>query len=333
MDRFESMRIFAKVVELNSFTRAADSLGLQRSTVSVMIQKLEAHLQIRLLQRTTRRLNITPEGRDYHQHCLRILGQLDETQDMLTSTGNGLRGRLRVQMPTALGRLVVLPHIDRFRERYPDVNIAIALDDRPDHWLDDDLDCSIQTGVPENVDAVQRKVGEVFAMTAASPAYLQRYGTPLRIDDLSRHVAVQCLLPSTDSGPAFQFEIDGAPGQVSMKLALATSDMEACALCSANGAGLIQAPRFVLAPYLESGVLEEVLAQWRPRAQPLVAVYPQRRHVTLKARMFVDWIAELLEADPSMSGPLPDRTRATDVTARSTTYAPGEVSTQTVQRP
>ena len=333
MDRFESMRIFAKVVELNSFTRAADSLGLQRSTVSVMVQKLEAHLQIRLLQRTTRRLNITPEGRDYHEHCLRILGQLDETQDMLTSTGNGLRGRLRVQMPTAIGRLVVLPHIDRFRDRYPDVNLVIGLDDRPDHWIDDDLDCSIQTGAPESMDAVQRKVGELSLMTAASPAYLQRYGRPLCIDDLSRHVAVQCLPASTDSGPAFRFEIDGAPVDIDMKLALATSDMEACALCSANGAGLIQAPRFVLAPYVESGALEEVLAQWRPRPQPLVAVYPRRRHVTLKARTFVDWIAELFEQDPSLPGPLPDRTRGTDVTARSTTCAPGEVLTQTVQGP
>jgi LysR family transcriptional regulator for bpeEF and oprC len=330
MDRFESMRIFAKVVELNSFTRAADSLGIQRSTVSVMVKKLEAHLQIRLLQRTTRRLNITPEGRDYHQHCLRILGQLDETQDMLTSTGNGLRGRLRVQMPAAIGRLVVLPHIDRFRERYPDVDLVIGLDDRPDQWIDD-LDCSLQTGVPESADAIQSKVGQLPAMTAASPAYLQRYGTPLYIDDLSRHVAVQCQPASTDSGPAFQFEIDGASVDVNMNVALATSDMEACALCSANGAGLIQAPRFVLAPYFESGALEEVLAQWRPRPRPLVAVYPRRRHVTLKARMFVDWIAELFEGCPSMREPLPDQARATEVTARSTTCVPDEVLTQTVR--
>jgi LysR family transcriptional regulator for bpeEF and oprC len=329
MDRFESMRIFAKVVELNSFTRAADSLGLQRSTVSVMVQKLEAHLQIRLLQRTTRRLNITPEGRDYHQHCLRILMQLDETQDMLTSTGNGLRGRLRVQMPTAIGRLVVLPHIGRFRERYPDVNLVIGLNDRLDHWMDDDLDCSIQTGVPESMDAVQRKVGESSTMTAASPAYLQRYGTPLCIDDLGRHVAVHCLPASTGNGLGFRFEIDGAPVEVDVKVALATSDMEACALCSANGAGLIQAPRLVLAPYLESGVLEEVLAPWRPRSQPVVAVFPGSRQVTLKSRMFVDWIAELFEGCPSMRKPLPDRTRANTVTARSTTCAPGEVSTQT----
>jgi DNA-binding transcriptional LysR family regulator len=127
----------------------------------------------------------------------------------------------------------------------------------------------------------------------------------------------------------FRFEIDGAPVEVDVKRALATSDMEGCALCSANGAGLMQAPRFVLASYFESGALEEVLAQWRPRPQPLVAVYPRRRHVTLKARMFVDWIAELFEAGPPMPGPLPDLTRVTAVTARSMTYAPDEVLTQT----
>lgn len=319
MDRFESMQIFAKVVELNSFSRAADSLGLQRSTVSIMVKKLEAHLQILLLQRTTRRLNITPEGRDYYQHCLRILAQLDETEDMLTSTGNGLRGRLRVKMPASIGRLVVLPRIDRFHGKYPDVDLVIGLDDRPVDRIDeDDLDCSIQTDIPQNTDAIQRKVGQLHAMTAASPDYLRRYGIPRCIDDLRRHVAVQCLRTSSGEESIFRFEIDGAAVKVNMDVALATSDMEACALCSANGLGLIQAPRFVLAPYLESGALEEVLAQWQPPAQPVVAVYPRRRHVTLKARMFVEWIAELFEECPPMREPVLDRTWATPVNTRST---------------
>jgi DNA-binding transcriptional LysR family regulator len=134
----------------------------------------------------------------------------------------------------------------------------------------------------------------------------------------------------------FRFEIDGAPVEVDVNVALATSDMEACALCSANEAGLIQAPRLVRAPYIESGELEEVLAPWRPRSQPIVAVFPRRRHVTLNTRMFVGWIAELFEGCVSMREPLPDQTRATEITARSTTSrsttcVPDEGLTQTAR--
>ncbi len=296
MDRFESMQIFAKVVELNSFARAADALGIQRSTVSIMVKKLEAHLQIRLLQRTTRRLDLTAEGKDYYHHCLRILAQLDETEDLLASAGNGLRGRLRVQMPAAVGRLIVLPRIGGFRERYPGLELAIGLNDRPVYRLEDDLDCTLQTGAPDDPDAIQRKVGELRWMTAASPDYLRQRGEPLTVGDLTQHVAIRWTTGAADHRAGFRFDVDGHPKEISMITALATSDVEACASCSANGAGLIQAPWFVLAPYLEAGTLVEVLPRCRPRAQSIVAVYPHRRHVTLKARMFVEWMAELFEA-------------------------------------
>jgi LysR family transcriptional regulator for bpeEF and oprC len=310
MDRFESMQVFTKVVDLHSFSRAADSLGLQRSAVTKMVRKLEAHLQTQLLRRTTRSLDVTTEGTEYYHHCLRILSRLDETEDMFTSIGNRVRGRLRVQMPAAIGRLCVLPAIERFRERFPEVDLMIGLDDRPFQQIDDDLDCSIQTGLVLSAAAVQRKVGEIQMLTAASPTYLRRNGEPLNIKDLITHYAIH-RFPSTGEDVAhFLFEVNGNPVETKMRASLAMSDVEGCVSCSVDGMGLVQAPQFILEPYLKSGALLEVLNRWRPRPSPVIATYPDRRDVPLKARMFVEWIAELFEGSLSLTGDQSDLDQA-----------------------
>jgi LysR family transcriptional regulator for bpeEF and oprC len=298
MDRFQSMQVFAKVVELNSFSRAADALHLPRSTVSVIVRKLEAYLRACLMQRTTRRLNLTPEGEEYYRYCMRILAEISESEELLVSAQNGPRGRLYVQMSTAPGRLVVLPAIDDFRKRFPDLELVIGLDDQPVHLSHETLDCAIRMGEPEDPGVIQRRLGNLQIVTAGSPDYLFRYGEPQRVEDLQQHLAVQCLSHSTEKIANFMFDINGDAVEVGMRAALSISDAEACAICSVQGMGLTQAPRFILARYLNSGALVEVLSQWRPRPMRVAAIYPRNRPVALKARVFVEWVSELFEKCP-----------------------------------
>jgi LysR family transcriptional regulator for bpeEF and oprC len=301
MDRFQSMQVFAKVVELNSFAKAADALRLPRSTVSIIVGKLEAHLRIRLMQRTTRRLSLTPEGADYYRDCIRILAEIDEAEDLFSSVPNKPRGRLHLQMPTTLGRLVVVPRLADFRKQFPDIELMIALDDGQHQPTHESVECVIRFEEPDEGKGVRRRLGEVPLLTACSPDYLGRYGEPHRVEDLQQHRAVQCFSRRSKKVTNFMFDINGDSVEVAMSATLAISDEEACGMCSARGAGLVQAPRFVLAHYMESGELVEVLSKWRPRPIPVTAVYPRNRHVSFRARVFVEWVAELFEECPLLS--------------------------------
>ncbi|MFM0477041.1 LysR substrate-binding domain-containing protein [Paraburkholderia strydomiana] len=301
MDRFQSMQVFAKVVELNSFAKAADALRLPRSTVSIIVGKLEAYLRIRLMQRTTRRLSLTPEGADYYRDCIRILAEIDEAEDLFSSAPNRPRGRLHLQMPTTLGRLVVVPRLDDFRKQFPDIELVIALDDGQRHPTHESVECAIRFEEPDDGNGVRRRLGDVPLLTACSPDYLRRYGEPHRVEDLQQHRSVQCFSRRSKKVTNFMFDINGDAVEVGMSATLAISDEEACGMCSARGAGLVQAPRFVLAKYMESGELVEVLSKWRPRPIPVIAVYPRNRHVSLRARVFVEWVAELFEKCPLLS--------------------------------
>ncbi|CAB3810861.1 LysR family transcriptional regulator [Paraburkholderia fynbosensis] len=304
MDRFQSMQVFAKVVELNSFSKAADALRLPRSTVSIIVGKLEAYLRIRLMQRTTRRLSLTPEGAQYYRDCIRILAGIDEAEDLFSSAPNRPRGRLHVQMPTTLGRLVVVPRLDDFHKQFPDIELVIELDDGQPHPTHESVECSIRFEEPDEGNGVSRRLGDVPRITACSPDYLRRYGEPQRVEDLQQHRSVQCFSRRSKKVTNFMFDIDGDSVEVGMSAMLAISDEEACGMCSARDAGLVQAPGFVLAQYMESGQLVEVLSKWRPRPIPVIAVYPHNRHVSLRARVFVEWLAGLFEDCPLLSSEL-----------------------------
>ncbi|MGF6507763.1 LysR family transcriptional regulator [Paraburkholderia sp. 32] len=301
MDRFQAMQVFTKVVEMKSFSRAADALDLPRASPTIIIKKLEAHLQVRLMQRTTRRLNLTPEGAEYYERCVRILAEIDETEDLLVNTGKGPRGRLRVDMPASIGRLIVMPRIEEFRERFPNVNLMIGFGDKRVDLIQEGVDCAIRVGELEDSSLVARRLGNLLTLTAASPEYIRRFGEPRRIEDLEQHLAVHYFSSRTGRITNFSFEKGDGSTDVKMTGALSVNDADAYVMCGVSGAGLIQAPRFMLAPYLQSGELVEILADWKPRTMPIAAVYPHNRHLAPKVRVFVEWIAELFDKCPLMS--------------------------------
>jgi len=208
MDRLQAMKVFTRVVETNSFSRAADTLDLPRASVTTIIQNLEAHLKVRLLQRTTRRLSLTPDGAAYYERCVRILADIEETESSLSHAQRAPRGRLRVDMPSALGKLVVMPKIDEFYERYPDIELMVGFGDKPVDLIQEGVDCVIRIGTLQDSSLVARRIGVFQRVTVASPLYLEQHGTPETIEDLQDHVAVNYFLGRTGRVVDLTFGVD-----------------------------------------------------------------------------------------------------------------------------
>jgi LysR family transcriptional regulator for bpeEF and oprC len=295
MDRFQAMQVFTRVVEMSSFSRAADALNIPHASATTLIKKLEAHLNVRLLQRTTRKLNLTPEGAQYYAHCVRILAEIENSEHAVSQSAQGPKGILRLDMPGTLGRRLIMPRLAAFRERYPDIELMIGFSDRPVDLIQEGIDCAIRVGELADSTLIARKLASLDQVTAASPDYLAQHGRPQSLDVLHRHRAVRYFSHRTGRTLDLVFDDGNQHREVKVPSMLSFNDAEACILAAVEGAGLIQSSRFLLAPYLRCGGLTEVLAHLPPPSLPISVVYPQNRHLAPKVRVFVDWIAEVFD--------------------------------------
>ena len=258
MDRFQAMQVFVRVVDANSFTRAADSLSLPRTTVTTIIQNLERLLGVRLLNRTTRRIGLTPDGAGYYQHCVRILADVEETEACFQEAALRLKGRLRIDVPTCIGRLILIPSLCDFHDKYPDVELVLGLGDRPVDMVQEAVDCVIRAGDLEDSSLVARRIGTLQTVTCASPTYVARHGMPQTIEDLRDHHAVHYFSSRSGRNCPWDFKIDGKHQEVDMRGTVAVNEAGAYLDCGLKGFGLIQTPRYMALPYLQSGELIEV---------------------------------------------------------------------------
>jgi LysR family transcriptional regulator, regulator for bpeEF and oprC len=302
MDRLQAMQTFVKVVEMNSFSRAADSLGMPRASATTTIKNLEAYLKINLMHRTTRRLNLTPEGAQYYELCVRVLSDIEECEHALTKTGKGPRGQLRVDMPGSIGRLIVAPRIMEFRNQYPDIDLVIGFVDRSASLAHSTVDCTIRSGHLHDSSFISRPLGEVKMVMAASADYLERHGHPRSVAELEGHYAVHYYSNSTGRVVAHNLVIDDVPREVKMKRSLVLSDVEAYVTCGLAGAGIIQAPGFLLQNHLDEARLIELLPQWKPLPIQVSAQYAPDKHLAGKVRVFVEWVAGLFNACDGIDG-------------------------------
>ncbi|HLU00224.1 MAG TPA: LysR family transcriptional regulator [Burkholderiaceae bacterium] len=301
MDRFQAMQIFTRVVDANSFSHAADSLGLPRSTVSSTVQRLEQTLGVRLLNRTTRRLSLTPDGAAYYERCTQLLAELEDIETSFRDVTRGPRGRLRVEMKASIGRLILVPALCDFHTRYPDIKLAIGMSDRPVDMVRDAIDCAIRVGELKDSSLIARRIGSFESITCAAPSYIESYGEPLTIEDLDEHHAVHYFSERTGRIVDWSFMVDGQQRDVQVKGMVSVDDGEAYVKCGLKGFGMIQAPRYMVAPFIASGELKEVLAEWTPPPLPISVVYLHNRHLSPKVRVFVDWVSELFQNCPLMS--------------------------------
>lgn len=302
MDRFQAMQVFTAVVDANSFTRAADNLNLPRTTVTTLIQGLESLLRVRLLNRTTRRISLTPDGAAYYERCVRILAEIDETEASFHNVTRGPQGRLRIDMSPSIGRLLLLPNLCDFYIRYPDIELVIGMSDRPVDMVQEAVDCVIRIGELQDSSMVARRIGTFQAVTCGSPLYFERHGVPQNIADLQHHKSVHYFSSRTGRTIDWDFMVDGVATEVKMAGKLSVNDGDAYVASALQGFGLVQAPLYMIQPYLDDGRLIEVLSQWKPVPMPISVVYLHNRHLSPKVRAFVDWVAELFATCPMNKG-------------------------------
>ncbi|MFL9865534.1 LysR family transcriptional regulator [Paraburkholderia fungorum] len=302
MDRLQAMQVFTRVVDTNSFTRAAETLDLPRASVTTIIQNLEAFLGTRLMHRTTRRLSLTPDGAAYYERCVRILADVEETEASFQSGNKKPHGKLRIDMPGSIGRLLVIPSLCEFHTRYPDIDLQLGLTDRPVDLLQEGVDCVVRVGALQDSSLVARRIGLFEGVTCAAPDYIERAGMPASLEDLDNHKAVNYFSSRTGRTIDWAFMVDGKEIEVKMKGIVSVNDADAYVTCGLEGFGLIQPALFMVLPHLRSGQLVEVLPELKPLPMPISAVYPHSRHLSPKVRVFVDWIAELFDRCPLLSG-------------------------------
>ncbi|TDV09458.1 LysR family transcriptional regulator [Paraburkholderia caballeronis] len=302
MDRFLAMQVFTRVVDASSFTRAAEALDMPRGSVTTTIQHLEAWLGVRLMNRSTRRLSLTPDGAAYYERCVRILADIEETEANFQSGSGSPRGKLRIAMPGSIGRLLVIPSLSAFHARYPDLDVQLDLTERAVDLLQEGVDCAVRVGALKDSSLVGRRLGLLDGVTCASPDYLKREGCPRALDDLAHHYCVGYCPHRGARAPSLSFLVRREEVEVKMNDSLSVNDSDAYVACGLEGFGIIQPPRVVALGHLRTGALVEVLPELRPAPAPVSIVYLRGRHLPPKVRVFVDWIADLFERCPLLNG-------------------------------
>jgi LysR family transcriptional regulator, regulator for bpeEF and oprC len=293
MNKLEAMQVFVRVVETGAMTRAADSLQMPKATATTLIQQLEASLGVKLLNRTTRSVSVTTDGAAYYPRCVAILAQIRETEESLAHHHAAPSGRLRVDAPTLIARLVIVPALPAFFARYPDIDLQLGSSERRADLIEEGIDCAVWSGELEDSTLVARRVGQLYFGTCASPAYLGAHGQPHHPHDLNQHRCINHFSPRTGKMFEWVFAKNDVRIQTALRGSIALDDENSYLAAAESGLGIAQIPAFVLKEALERGTLDLVLGDWFAEPAPLNVVYPQNRHLSSKIRVFVDWIAEL----------------------------------------
>ncbi|HWK37255.1 LysR family transcriptional regulator [Sphingomonas sp.] len=291
MDRIDLFRIFVRVVDSASFTRAAEISGVSRSSVSMAVQALEARVGARLINRTTRRVAPTQDGLALYERCRRVLADVEEAENLFRP-GEAPRGQLRVDLPGRIGRLVVAPRLPAFLDRYPGIDVVLGVTDRAINLIEEAADCVLRIGPLADSSMTARGIGVLELINVASPAYLARHGVPGTPDDLGAHRMVLYASPSTGRVEAFEWVAEGETHSRAVAGRVTVNSAEAYIACCVAGLGIIQIPAYDVQAELDRGELVEVLPDFRAAPMPMTLLFPHRRYLPRRARVFADWLAE-----------------------------------------
>jgi len=294
MDKLESMQVYVCVVDTHSFARAAEVLGLPRSTVSRVIKALEAYLGIQLLQRTTRKLSVTADGRRYYDECKNLLANIAAMESSFPGRSAQPKGRFKVGMPQSLARHCILPRLPDFLRHYPDLELILCSSDNVEDIIQEGYDCAIRTGrIDDSTTLVARPLANFTWVILASPTYIARHGKPETVNDLERHHAVGYLNHRTGRTIEWLFTLDDGDCAIRMKETLAVDDTDAYIQAGVEGLGLIRVASYLAAPYLKSGALVPCMGNLSFDL-PLSLVYPQNRYLPPSVRAFYTWSRAVL---------------------------------------
>lgn len=298
MDKLESLHVFCRVVELNSFSRAADQLQLSNASITNHIAGLESHFGVRLLNRTTRKLSLTDDGRSCYERALRLLGEMTELEDALQGARLKPKGILRIDIPTAIGRIYIAPALPRFAALYPELSLRVHVTDRDLDIVDEQADVVIRMGELKDSNMVARLIYQSRSICCAAPAYLARHGTPVTPQELAQHTCLGFIQPNSREIVPWEFTRSNETFRFAPQAHIAINHAESLIHAATTGAGIIQLLSSSLNPPIEIGSLVPILEQWESAGPPVYVVYPQNRHLSPKVRAFVDFVSELFAGVP-----------------------------------
>jgi DNA-binding transcriptional LysR family regulator len=300
MSFIDDVRIFTRVAELSSFTQAADTLGLPKANVSLAIRHLEAALGVRLLHRTTRKVSLTQDGQVFYERGKDALADMDELQALFQLQSAGaLKGRVRIDMSTVIARNVVLPRLTALLAEHPLLELEISSTERRVDLVREGFDCVVRAGKVQDAGLIARPLGALRMVNAASPAYIAVHGQPQNLADLERHRLVHFVSTLGSRSTGFEYVLDDQSDQdlaCAMAGQVTVNNAEAYQAACLAGMGLIQVPFVGVRELLSQGHLVEVLPQHTARAMPLSLVYANRRNLSTRVRVVMDWLAVTLQA-------------------------------------
>lgn len=298
MNQLEAMQIFVRVADLASFTQAAATMGLPKASASTAVRQLEALLGTRLLHRTTRKVQLTQDGQVFYERSKDVLADFDELQTLFRNDPASLRGRLRVDMPLAVARDIVVPQLPEFLRAHPALEVELSSTDRRVDLVREGFDCVLRVGALSDSSLIARPLGVYRLANCASPDYLARHGTPRSLADLAGHRLVHYVPTLGARSPGFEYVDPADPARacsLPMTGALTVNNSVSYLAACLAGLGIIQTPEAAFRDYLESGELVEVLADYRPAAMPVALVYPNRRQLPRRVRVFMSWLEGLMQ--------------------------------------
>ncbi|WP_279046826.1 LysR family transcriptional regulator [Cedecea davisae] len=296
MDKIHAMQLFVRVAELESFTRAADTLGLPKGSVSRQIQALESTLGTRLLHRTTRRVQLTQDGMVYYERCRDLLANLDELDGLFQNDPASISGRLRVDMPVTLARGLIIPKLPGFLQQYPGIELELSSSDRMVDVVREGFDCVVRVGQLKDSGLVARPIGKFTMINCASPDYLSRFGYPENLDDLASHALVHYAQNLGSRPQGFEVWLDKTTQWVKTGGLITVNSTETYQAACVAGLGIIQVPRVGVKAQLKNGSLVEILPQHRAEPMPISLLYPHRRNLSRRVHLFMEWLTEILKS-------------------------------------
>jgi LysR family transcriptional regulator, regulator for bpeEF and oprC len=294
-----AMRVFIRVVEAGTFTAAANSLRMPKPSVTKLVQGLENHLRIKLLNRTTRRVSVTPDGSAYYERVVRLLGDLEDIESSVTHAKERPRGRLRIDAGAAISNFILLPALPGFLAQYPEIHVELGVSDRPADLIGDNVDCVIRGGPLLEPALVARHIGDLRWMTCATHAYFERHTKPAHPTDLQTgHTLAAYFFPRSGRMRPLLFERDGKRFEIQPNPRVAVNDSSAHFASLRAGVGLGQILSFIVSANGAKDEFVSVLPDWQPATMPVHVLYPANRHLSTKVRVFIDWAAGLFASDP-----------------------------------
>ncbi|NHR07234.1 LysR family transcriptional regulator [Chromobacterium haemolyticum] len=296
MDTLDQFRIFAKVAEMSSFTKAAHILNMPRATISIAIQSLESNIGTKLFYRTTRRVSLTTDGAMLLEHVCTLLENAETINTLFRTNQQQVSGRLNIEAPSRIARRLIAPALPILFEQYPNLSISLGSSDRFINLFQDGVDCAIRVGNSCDSSLEIKPIGHLLLINCCSPEYLNKYGMPKSTDILHQnHLAVGYASPTTGIELPWEYVSSDQAHTLIMPSKVTVNNAESYIACCLSGLGLIQIPKFDVQDLLRTGELVEIMPHARAQPMKISFVYPKKHHHSPRLNAFINWAEDLLQ--------------------------------------